>query len=235
MKRFIAFWVGLAIVLATVGFASNFTKTYNVPERKDRVKNEREAIAYISTDFNALIDHYNAMRTSVTYGSISIPLSAWREVDATGDVGDSTADGGVLSSNTTPIFEAINGATNKTQRLNWAASDNSPIMYSNRLPVDFSTLGDLTFQGRFGNDGSTDTTGPTVSFYFNESATHYDVTSDFTADGTADTTYILHNFTVADASMDATTDTVTIIVTPGAHTTNALYLSSTGLKYLRNF
>jgi hypothetical protein len=235
MKRFIAFWAGLAIVIAVVGFASNFTKTYNVPERKDYVKNEREAIAYISTDFNALIAHYNAMRTSVTYGTIDLPLTGWREVDASGDVGAIAANGGVLASDTTPILKShTSGGTYKALTIQWAASNSDPISTQRALPADFNTSGDLVFTGRFGNDGNTDDIQPIISFYFNEHLAKVDVTGD-AIDVTADTAYQTYTATVDASDITTDVDSVTIIITPAAHTTNTQLMSSAKLKYVRSF
>jgi hypothetical protein len=234
MKKFIAFWVGLAIILAAVGFSANFTKTYNVPTRKDRIGQQKEAIAYLSTDFDALIAHYNAMRTSVTYGTIDLPITSWREVDASGDVGDATADGGVLRSDTTPILKSHTTGTYKALTVQWAASNSDPIATQRALPADFSSSGDLVFLGRFGNNGSTDSVQPTISVYFNEYLAKVDVTGD-AIDVTADTIYQTYTATI-DAD-DITTDvsSITVIITPAAHTTNTQLMSSAQLRYSRNF
>lgn len=69
---------------------------------------------------------------SAVGGYIPIPLSAWREVDATGDVGNITANGGVLASDTTPVFDAV--ATSNEQEILWATGNADPIGCSVALP-----------------------------------------------------------------------------------------------------
>ena len=235
MKKFIALLIGLIVILASIVLADSFTKTYNVPTRKDRVKNDREAIARLSTDFDALIAHYNLLRTSTTYGYVPIPLSSWREVDTSGDVGDATADGGVLRSDTTPIYKShTTGGTYKAQTIQWAASNSDPIAVSIPIPGDLDTDASIDLLMDIGNDGTTDSQEPVISFYWNSYGTAIDVTTD-ALDTTTDTIFSAYNVTLG--ASDVTTDarSLTIIITPGAHTTNALYLSRTQLRYTRSF
>src|SRR5262245_50296217 len=58
--------------------------------------------------------------------SILIPLNTFREVTSGGDVGDTTANGGLLSSNTTPI---LRGDAAESLEVAWAAG-NSDIVSS---------------------------------------------------------------------------------------------------------
>ncbi len=62
---------------------------------------------------------------SAVGGYVTIPLSSFREVSATGDVGDAAAIGGVLASDTTPIFDAV--ATSNEHEILWATGDVAPI------------------------------------------------------------------------------------------------------------
>lgn len=233
-----------------------YTRVYNTPIRKDRIHSGvyNQHIANLSEDLGGLITEHNTVSTDLdtaetnitslqtslatfkTYGYVNISLYDFREVDASGDVGDATADGGILRSDTTPVLKShTSGGTYKASTIQWAASNSDAIATQKPLPVDLDTANDLTLQCRFGNDGNTDQTSPTVSFFVNEYIAGVDATTDSFNDTTADTIYSSYDFTLDAANLDATSDSVTVIITPGAHTTNALYLSSCRLTYTRSF
>jgi hypothetical protein len=73
--------------------------------------------------------------------SVPLPLTGWREVSTAGAVGDTTANGGLLSSNTTPILGAA--ATSEAMIINWAAGNSDIIQCSVALPPDFSGKDDV--------------------------------------------------------------------------------------------
>jgi hypothetical protein len=231
MKRFIALLVAIGVMVVTIGISANFTKTYVVPTRRDYIKNDRQEIAELSYDFDALIAHYNALRTSVTYGTIDLPLTGWREVDATGDVGDATADGGILRSDTTPFLEAITGVTKKAQQVNWVASNNDPIMYQFSLPYDFKTSSDVIVDLRVASDGTTDAVAFHVYYFIDED----DATGDATGDTQTSTSYGSIEYTIPASDITIDTTGMTLILVPLAHTTDKVYLSRARLKYIRNF
>lgn len=234
MKKLYAFISALVAGILAAGFigmAANFSDTWTVPTRRDYIHNEREWIAKMSVNHNAFVTHYNAMRTSVTTGYIPLPLANWREVDSSGDVSTLANHGGILASNSTPILSGITDATNKAQRITWAASNSDPIMFQVPMPPDFIYTNGLTFKSRIAGDGTTDTLSFTVSGYFNEGGT----TADATTDGVLSTSYSSYDVTFALSDMTTDTETVTIILTPAAHTTNIMYMTAAWLEYTRNF
>lgn len=228
---FLSALLAALVAISIVSVSATFTKTYTVPTRKDRVKNEREEIGKLSYDFDALISHYNS---GTACGYIPLPLTSWREVDASGDVGAIAANGGVLASDTTPILKShTSGGTYKAATIQWAASNSDPIMIQVPLPQDFGTGYDLVLETRMGNDGNTDDVQPTVSFFVDEYVAGVDVTTD-AIDATADTTFSSYDVTLTDANISDTAESLTIIITPNAHTTNTQLLSSARLNCQRN-
>ena len=240
MKKLLTVIFGLlgAFVVAALVVGANYTATKELPTDPRYVdhRSNRE-IAKTNTDLVGLIAAFNATGTSQQYGYIPLPLTGWREVaDASGDVGNNAASGGVLASDTTPIMSShtTGSGTYISQKIHWAASNSDPIIMQIPLPGDFDESVGVVFQARIGNDGITDDIEPVIAIQFNEYATIADETSDG-LDATSDTTYGAYNVTFA--ASDATTDSesLTIMITPNAHTTNALYMSSARLRYQRDF
>lgn len=75
--------------------------------------------------------------------SISISLNDFREVTSAGAVGDTTTgNGGLLSSNTTPILGAE--TTTESMSIQWAAGNSDIIQAQFALPHDFDGRSDVT-------------------------------------------------------------------------------------------
>lgn len=162
-------------------------------------------------------------------GHLQLPLNCWRE-STNFNVGNIAANGGVLASDTTPILSAINGATDGCQRIQWAASNNDQIVQSIVLPDDLVRTQDITFNARIASGGTTNAVGFTLASYFDEGDT---AVAD--ASGTNQTvTYANVIATIAAADIPATARTLTIGLTPVAHTTDTLNLTATWLTYARN-
>jgi hypothetical protein len=143
------------------------------------------------------------------------------------DVGNITANGGVLASDTTPILSAVNDATDGCQRLAWAASNNDQIITQIPLPPDLDVTKDLVLHVRIASAGTTDAVGFTVDSFFNEGGTKVVDTS-----GTNQaTTYAEKTATIAAADIPAGAQTLTIGLTPVAHTTDVMYMTAAWLEY----
>lgn len=157
---------------------------------------------------------------------IPLPLANFKETSSF-DVGNAAANGGVLASDTTPILEAINGATDGCQRLAWAASNNDQITVQTILPPDIDVTADLVLHVRIASAATTDAVGFTVDSFFNEGDTK--VVDTTTTNQTA--TYAEKIATIAAADVPAGAQTITIGLTPVAHTTDAMYLTAAWLEY----
>lgn len=157
---------------------------------------------------------------------IPISLNSLREA-TNFDVGAIAVNGGILASDTTPTLDAINAATDGCQRILWVASNNDQIVGQIPLPPSLDTTKDLVLHLRIVSGGTTDPVGFTVDTFFNEGDTKVVDTS-----GTNQTTaYAEVTATIAAADIPAGAQTITMGLTPVAHTTDTLSLTALWLEY----
>jgi len=172
----------------------------------------------------ALQEIYQDLLTA--QGFIPVSLHAVRET-ANFDVGNIAANGGLLASDTTPILEGINDATDGCQRVNWAASNSDQITFQTPLPPDLDDAADVVVHIRAAMAGATNTPSITVDSFFNEGDTKV-VDTIATITGTA---YAEYTGTIAAADVPSGAQTLTVGLTPGAHTTDALYISAIWVEH----
>lgn len=159
---------------------------------------------------------------------VPIPLTTLREA-SNFDVANAAGNGGVLASDTTPILSAINDATDGCQMLSWAASNNDQVIFQTPLPPDLDETADLVVHFRTKSAGTTDAVGFTVDSFFNEGDTKVTDTSE-----TNQTTSWAEKIaTIAAADVPAGAQTLTVGLTPAAHTTDIMYCSAVWLEYKR--
>ncbi len=157
---------------------------------------------------------------------INVPLLGLREASAF-DVGAITANGGVLASDTTPVLEAINGATDGCQRVNWVAGNADQVIFQIALPPDLDTSADIVLHARIASASTTDAVGFTVDSFFNEGDTKVVDTSE--TNQTA--TYAEKITTIAASDVPSGAQTLTVGLTPVTHATDALYLTALWIEY----
>lgn len=162
---------------------------------------------------------YHAFRTV-----IPLPLHGFRECDSSGDVGNVEAIGGVLASNTTPVMRGADSRV--SQEISWAASNSDPIVTQVTLPEDFDPTEDVLLE-LWVYSGSTDAATISVGTSWNAGAT---VTDTATGQASASVHKTVARIAAADIPDDAAF--VTIVLTPAAHTTNALQLCGARLSYV---
>jgi len=149
---------------------------------------------------------------------IPIPLVTCMESDAS----NATA----LTGSTTPILDMANGDTDSGLILTWAASNSDAIIFQTPLPPDLDVASDLVVHFRAKMAGSTDTPTIASDAYVNEGDTKVeDVSAALSA------TYAEKTITIAAADIPAGAQTLTVELTPGAHTTDILYLSAIWVEY----
>jgi hypothetical protein len=163
---------------------------------------------------------------SAVGGYVTIPLSAWRVVSATGDVGDIAAIGGVLASDTAPIFEAV--ATSNEQAIRWVATGVEPIGVSIALPRDFDDTADATLDLEI-SSGATNAATMGCASAWSAGAAGTEV-SDSTVDVASATPHRL-SITIAAADIPAGARRATFRLTPPAHAADAISLHASGLAY----
>ena len=159
---------------------------------------------------------------------LPIPLNTLRETSNFA-VGNIAANGGVLASDTTPILAPINGATDGCQTLAWAPSNNDQVVFQTPLPPDIDLTKDIVVHCRLKSAGTTNAVGFTVDSFFDEGDTK--VVDATTTNQTA--TWAEKIATIAAADLPATAQTLTIGLTPAAHTTDIMYCSAVWLEYRR--
>jgi len=163
-------------------------------------------------------------------GFITIPLPTLRETTNL-DVGNLAAHGGILASDSTPILEAINAATDGAQRVHWASSNNDQVIFQTALPPDFDASKDLELHARIASAGTTDAVALTLASYFSEADTAVADTSE----SNQTTTFAEKVATIAAADIPNDPQILTCGLTPVAHTTDAMYLTGLWLEYTRYY
>jgi hypothetical protein len=151
-------------------------------------------------------------------------LHAFREVDANGDVGNIVANGGLLASDTTPIMRGAAGIIG--QEISWAASNSDPILCQCQLPEEFDGRDDVIVE-LWVNSGTTDPATFTVATSWDAGAT----VTDTATDGAKSATTHKITATIAAADIPDGATSLTLMLTPGAHTTNAIQLTNVRVRF----
>jgi hypothetical protein len=152
---------------------------------------------------------------------ISIPLSTLLEGDATNVVG-------ALDEATTPTLDMADGDTDSGLVVTWAASNSDPVLFQIPLPPDFNPGADMVIHLRAKSGGAVDTPTIASDAYFNEGDTKVEDVS--AALGAA---YAEKTITIDAVDIPAGAQTVTVELTPGAHTTNTVVLSALWIEYTK--
>ena len=159
---------------------------------------------------------------------IPLPLANFKET-TNFDVGAIAANGGVLANDTTPILEAINAATDGCQRINWASGEVDQVTVQAIIPPDIDVTADIVFHCRIASESTTDAVGFTVDWFINEGDTK--VVDTTTTNQTA--TYAEKIATLGNADIGSGAQTITIGLTPVAHTTDQMYFTAAWLEYTK--
>jgi hypothetical protein len=78
---------------------------------------------------------------------------------------NAAGNGGLLASDTTPVFQRVNGATDKALRLNWAATNVDEITWSVAYPPDLDDTSTLEVHFLAAMAGASDTPTLTVGYF----------------------------------------------------------------------
>jgi hypothetical protein len=142
-----------------------------------------------------------------------------------------TADqlGGLLTSISTPALNAENGDTDGQWRIKWAASDSSPIAFMVALE-DIDTDEDMQILLRLKSGGTTNSPTVASDAYFNGGDTKVEDTSAASAAAVGNKA-----ITIASADIPSAAAVLSVELTPGAHTTDALNLYAAWVVYCRKF
>jgi hypothetical protein len=132
---------------------------------------------------------------------------------------DDTSDG--------PYLERVNGATDPSWRIVWPAGDVTPIqLQAVGWPPDLDATADVTVHLRAGMSGATDTPVVAVAAYEELGDTDFGGNSGALSSSVAEVTR-----TLANADIAGHPRTLNLLLTPGAHSTDAVRLYSAWLEY----
>jgi hypothetical protein len=179
------------------------------------------------TEIDALQQDVIDRETDAAVGFLAPSLYDFREVTSGGDVGDITANGGVLASDTTPVMR---GDANETAEIFWATGNVDAISTQLVLPPDFDGASNVTID-LWVRSGATDAATFTVETGWDGGALVSDSASDA---GTKSAT--LHKITATVAAVDIpnTARLLTIALTPtNAHASDAYSLLGVGINFTR--
>lgn len=166
--------------------------------------------------------------TNLKTGYIPLPLALAREIGSN-DIINTAGDAGVLSSNTTPILQRVNAATDKKLRLNWAAANVDEIAWDFAYPPDLDDTAAVTVKVRAAMAGSTDT--PTLAISYFEGVG--DTNAGGNTAAVTGTTPAVYSVTIAAGDVGAAPNGASIGIVPAAHGTDALYIYGAWVEYTR--
>lgn len=156
-----------------------------------------------------------------TQSFIGIPLTTLLEGDGTNVVG-------TLDEATTPVLDMANGDTDSGLVVTWAASNSDPVLFQVPMPPDLDVTADLVVHLRAKAGGATDTPTIASDAYFNEGDIKVEDVS--AAVGSA---YAELTITIAASDIPVGAQTLTVELTPGAHTTDTVVMSALWIEYTK--
>lgn len=167
------------------------------------------------------------LTASLATGFIPLPLAQAREIGSN-DIINASGNGGLLASDTTPILKRVNGATDKKQLVEWAASNSDEITWDFPYPPDLDDAAAVEVHLLAQVSGATDTPVIAVSYF--------EGIGDSNAGGnTAALSATLAEVTVsiAHANVGAFPTGASIGLVPGAHTTDKVQILGAWIEYTR--
>lgn len=167
--------------------------------------------------------------TNQQLGYINFPLTAMRLVASNDMAAKNAADGGLISLDTDPTLKRVNAATDKQLRLAWAANSVIEIICGSFVyPANLDNTQPLVIHLLAGMAGATDVPVLTVNYWEGVGDTNAGGASAALAATVADKTV-----TIAAVDLGAPPKVATFGITPGAHTTDAIYLYGVWLTYTK--
>lgn len=162
---------------------------------------------------------------------VPVPFAAMREV-VSNDLSGTTSIGAagsagiaitsLLHKHSTPALEFTNADTDSAMRLHWAASNSDAVAFQVPLPPHLDPSEDLAIKFYGSMAGTTDSVVVASDAFFDVGDTKVEDNS-----GTVSTvTNALYTITIASADIPIGARTVSVELTPGAHTTDAMYMYS---------
>lgn len=162
--------------------------------------------------------------------SVTIALSSFRELssDEIPVVAIASGGSGIMGKDSTPNFEAVNGATDRAQQLQWAASNVDKISATVMLPADLDGAQPVIVQMIAGKTGTMDTVAMSVSAWFDRADTEVTGTTSNLANGTG---AAVTGVTIAASDVPDTPGQLTLVLFPGTHGNDTVELYGVRIDY----
>lgn len=183
------------------------------------------------TDIDALQADVANLQTDAAVGFVNLDLGAWREVSSAGAVGDTTANGGVLASDTTPIFGAE--GTTEALAIKWAAGNADIIQIAVSLPPDVNGSAAVTLDLWVLTDNAGGGGIDAASFSVLTSWDNGSQVTDTATDSVPATTVHKITATIDAGDVPATPGFLNIQLVPAAHASDPTHLLAARLNYTR--
>lgn len=167
------------------------------------------------------------LTATMQVGYIPLPLTSFR-LEASNDVPALAAVGGVLASDSAPALARVNGATDKQLRVVWAASGVVPIFTQFAYPPDLDDAAPIVVNLLMGMAGAADTPVVAVGYFEGVGDTNAGGNTSALAAAVAQKTV-----SIAHGDVGAYPKAATVVITPGAHGTDAVWLYSAWITYTR--
>jgi len=162
-------------------------------------------------------------------GHKDIPLTDWREI-ATNATINATGNGGLLASDTTPVYGRVNGATDKQTRLAWAAANVDEIQAHLVLPTDLDDTLPIIVNLLVAKDANMDATANIAVGYFEGVG---DTNAGGNTAAITETTPTLKQVTIAASDVGVAPQPVTLTLIPGTHANDVIYLYGSWIEYTK--
>ena len=165
-----------------------------------------------------------AHMTAASSGTTALAQGGEGDSDACLMNGGRNDSNGILGTYTTPAFSAISGGGgDEDGALIWTSSNSDTVGIKVPMPDSFSGLADVTVNIRAKSSGDTDT--PTISVQTNWDEGDAPITDVSSAVNTDSAGWGIETATIALTDITAGADHCMLFLTPGAHTTDDVYVS----------
>ena len=168
----------------------------------------------------ALQEIYQHMLSAQSF--LSVGLESLLETDGTNIVAR-------LGVGTTPVLDMAGGDADSGLLVTWVASNNDAVLFQVPLPPDLDVAKDLVIHLRAKSGGATDTPTIASDAFFNEGDTKVEDASSALGAAFAENT-----ITIAAGDIPAGAQTLSVELTPGAHTTDTVVLSALWIEYSKS-
>jgi len=166
------------------------------------------------------------------YGNLKvgfIPLDIANAVIIAANAVQNTTEGGRPDGNTAPTLQRINAATDKALRVSWAAGSQVELQFPPvALPPDLDDAAPIEVHLVCAKDANANTVNIDVQAFFGVGDTECGAATSTIAQARAE-----YSVALAAADVPAHPELLNIILVPGAHAGDAVYLDGAWLEYTR--